>query len=114
MDGEGFPRCGFHLRTIWVVLSNQNVLSVIKTICLLCAFLLEKLVVFDTLGVAQGHSNLMSPFHPPSRKPHGGIEMPSAVVCLHFQEGTEMEVVGWRTRETSSIRQLKSLWDLMK
>lgn len=80
MDGEGFPPCGFHLHTIWVVLSNQNVLSVIKTICLLCAFLLEKPVVFGTLGVAQGHSNLKSPFHPRSRKPRGGIEMPSS--CL--------------------------------
>lgn len=43
---------------------NQNVLSVIKTICLLYAFLLGKPVVLGTLGLLQGTASLMSAFHP--------------------------------------------------
>lgn len=86
VNSEGLLWRSFHLRTILVVLMNQDALSVIKTICLLCAFLLGKPVVLGALSVAQGHSNRAPPFHPWSRMHWGGMEVPRAVVCLCFQE----------------------------
>lgn len=87
----GLLQCSFPSCTILVLLMNQNVLSVIKTICLLYAFLLEKPVVLGTLGIAQGHSDLMSTFHPWSKAVGRSMR---AVVCLHFQGVTETETVG--------------------
>ena len=65
---------------------NQNVLSVIKTICLLYAFLLGKPVVLGTPELLQGTASLVSAFHPWSRKHGGRTGMLRAVVCLYGQE----------------------------
>ena len=97
---RGSPRHSFHSCTVLVVLMNQNVLSVIKTICLLYAFLLGKPVVLGTPELLQGTASLTSAFHPRSRNHGGRTGMLHAVVCLF---GQQVRAVGIGTGHRESL-----------
>lgn len=92
---------------------NQNVLSVIKTICLLYAFLLGKPVVLGTPELLQGTASLTSAFRPRSRN-HGARLGCSMQLSACSARKRELWVSGLGTGKAWSVRQLQSSSDSMK